>query len=107
MGQRRCRQSSSFWLTESSWCRLCSQIHKTVHQIRRDGVKAVALQMPEGLMIYGCLIGDILERCVCVFLLRACKRVHTDLPLAPSPLLQVHRRSSDPSGCEQRPAVHT
>jgi 2-(3-amino-3-carboxypropyl)histidine synthase len=38
------------------------QIHKTVHQLRRDNIKAVALQMPEGLMLYGCTIGDILER---------------------------------------------
>ncbi|CED83502.1 Diphthamide biosynthesis protein [Phaffia rhodozyma] len=38
------------------------EIHKTIHQMRRDNVQAVALQMPEGLMIYGCLIGDILER---------------------------------------------
>ncbi|KAL7414149.1 putative diphthamide synthesis protein-domain-containing protein [Mrakia frigida] len=38
------------------------EIHKTVHQIRRDKITAVALQMPEGLMLYGCTIGDILER---------------------------------------------
>lgn len=53
-------------LTLSPPCLLSSpppcQIHKTVHQLRRDNIKAVALQMPEGLMLYGCTIGDILER---------------------------------------------
>ncbi|WVQ85876.1 diphthamide biosynthesis protein 1 [Cryptococcus sp. DSM 104549] len=38
------------------------EIHKTIHHIRRDGVKSVALQMPEGLMMYGCAIADIVER---------------------------------------------
>ncbi|WWC65165.1 diphthamide biosynthesis protein 1 [Kwoniella dejecticola CBS 10117] len=37
------------------------EIHKTIHHIRRDGVKSVALQMPEGLMMYGCAIADIIE----------------------------------------------
>jgi hypothetical protein len=45
-----------------SVARLNVQIHKTVYQLRRDNIKAVALQMPEGLMLYGCTIGDILER---------------------------------------------
>ncbi|ORY29650.1 putative diphthamide synthesis protein-domain-containing protein [Naematelia encephala] len=38
------------------------EIHKTIHQIRRDGAQTVALQMPEGLMVYGCAIADIIER---------------------------------------------
>ncbi|TYJ51587.1 diphthamide biosynthesis protein 1 [Cryptococcus floricola] len=38
------------------------EIHKTIHHVRRDGVKTVALQMPEGLMMYGCAIADIVER---------------------------------------------
>lgn len=38
------------------------EVHKTIHHIRRDGVKTVALQMPEGLMMYGCAIADIVER---------------------------------------------
>jgi len=38
------------------------EIHKTIWHIRRDGVKTVALQMPEGLMMYGCAIADIIER---------------------------------------------
>jgi len=38
------------------------EIHKTVWHIRRDGVKTVALQMPEGLMMYGCAIAQIIER---------------------------------------------
>jgi 2-(3-amino-3-carboxypropyl)histidine synthase len=40
------------------------EIYKTIHHIRRDGVKTVALQMPEGLMVYGCAIADIIERLV-------------------------------------------
>lgn len=40
------------------------EIHKTIHHIRRDGFKTVALQMPEGLMVYGCAIADIVERWV-------------------------------------------
>ncbi|KAK1922991.1 putative cytoplasm protein [Papiliotrema laurentii] len=38
------------------------EIHKTIHHIRRDNVQTVALQMPEGLMVYGCAIADIIER---------------------------------------------
>ncbi|WWC92165.1 diphthamide biosynthesis protein 1 [Kwoniella dendrophila CBS 6074] len=37
------------------------EIHKTIYHIRRDNVKSVALQMPEGLMMYGCAIADIVE----------------------------------------------
>lgn len=37
------------------------EIHKTVYQLRRDRIRTVALQMPEGLMIYGPIIADILE----------------------------------------------
>jgi diphthamide synthase subunit DPH2 len=40
------------------------EIHKTIHHVRRDGAKTVALQMPEGLMMYGCAIADIIERYV-------------------------------------------
>ncbi|OXG96123.1 diphthamide biosynthesis protein 1 [Cryptococcus neoformans A2-102-5] len=38
------------------------EIHKTIYHIRRDNVQSVALQMPEGLMMYGCAIADIIER---------------------------------------------
>ena len=40
------------------------EIYKTIHHIRRDGVQTVALQMPEGLMVYGCAIADLIERYV-------------------------------------------
>lgn len=40
------------------------EIPKTIHHVRREGVKTVALQMPEGLMMYGCAIADIVERLV-------------------------------------------
>ena len=37
------------------------EIHKTVWNIRRQNAKRVALQMPEGLLIYSLIISDILE----------------------------------------------
>ena len=41
------------------------QIHKTIWRIKQKGAKRVALQFPEGLLMYACVIADILERCVC------------------------------------------
>ncbi|BEI85587.1 hypothetical protein CcaverHIS002_0509880 [Cutaneotrichosporon cavernicola] len=38
------------------------EIPKTIHHVRREGVRTVALQMPEGLMMYGTAIADIIER---------------------------------------------
>jgi 2-(3-amino-3-carboxypropyl)histidine synthase len=38
------------------------EIHKTVHQIRKNSAKMVALQMPEGLQMFACTIADIIER---------------------------------------------
>lgn len=38
------------------------EILKTVAQIRKNGATRVALQMPEGLLMYGCAIVDIIER---------------------------------------------
>ena len=44
--------------------RLCgTQIHKTVARVRQLGARRVALQFPEGLLMYACVIADILERC--------------------------------------------
>ncbi|CAO3611796.1 unnamed protein product [Cunninghamella echinulata] len=37
------------------------EIHKTVWRIKKAGAKKVALQLPEGLMMFACLIADILE----------------------------------------------
>lgn len=45
------------------WC--VHQIHKTVARIRQLGARRVALQFPEGLLMYACVIADILERCLC------------------------------------------
>lgn len=39
------------------------ELHKTVHHIRKNGSKMVALQMPEGLQMFACAIADIIERC--------------------------------------------
>lgn len=38
------------------------KIHKTVWNIRKQGATRVALQMPEGLLIYSLIISDILEQ---------------------------------------------
>ncbi|ODV76635.1 uncharacterized protein CANTADRAFT_147959 [Suhomyces tanzawaensis NRRL Y-17324] len=38
------------------------EIHKTVWNIRKNGAKRVALQMPEGLLMYSMVISDILEQ---------------------------------------------
>ena len=37
------------------------QVHKTVWRIRQQGANRVALQFPEGLLMYACVIADILE----------------------------------------------
>ncbi|CAK9435422.1 uncharacterized protein LODBEIA_P01490 [Lodderomyces beijingensis] len=37
------------------------EIHKTIWNIRKQNAKRVALQMPEGLLIYSLIISDILE----------------------------------------------
>ena len=55
------------------------QIHKTVWRIKQKGAKRVALQFPEGLLMYACVIADILERCTSVLLLSF--TVHTLLML--------------------------
>lgn len=38
------------------------EIHKTVWRIQQSGAKTVALQFPEGLLLYACVISDIIER---------------------------------------------
>jgi 2-(3-amino-3-carboxypropyl)histidine synthase len=38
------------------------EIHKTIHKITESGARRVALQMPEGLLVYATAISDILER---------------------------------------------
>ncbi|KAA1466297.1 Diphthamide synthesis [Dentipellis sp. KUC8613] len=38
------------------------EIHKTIHHIRKNNAKVVALQMPEGLQMFACTIADIIER---------------------------------------------
>lgn len=39
------------------------EIHKTIHHVRKNGAKMVALQMPEGLQMFACTIADIIEGC--------------------------------------------
>ncbi|RHX98458.1 hypothetical protein DYB38_000934 [Aphanomyces astaci] len=38
------------------------EIRKTIWKIKQAGAKRVALQFPEGLLLYACVISDILER---------------------------------------------
>jgi len=38
------------------------EIYKTIHRLRLNQSKRVALQFPEGLLMYSCLISDILEK---------------------------------------------
>lgn len=40
------------------------EIHKTIWRIQQAKAKRVALQMPEGLLLFACVISDILERLV-------------------------------------------
>jgi len=37
------------------------EIHKTVWRLRQAAAKRVALQFPEGLLMYACVIADLLE----------------------------------------------
>jgi len=43
------------------------EIPKTVWRLREKAAKRVALQFPEGLLVYSCLISDILEECLLLF----------------------------------------
>ena len=38
------------------------EIHKTVWRVKQAGAKCVALQFPEGLLLFACTISDIIER---------------------------------------------
>lgn len=38
------------------------EVHKTIHQIRKFNVTRVALQMPEGLLMFACSLVDLVER---------------------------------------------
>ena len=39
------------------------QIAKTVWRLKKDGAQKVALQLPEGLMLFACILADIFEQC--------------------------------------------
>lgn len=38
------------------------EIHKTIWKIKFTGAKRVALQFPEGLLLFSCVIADIIEQ---------------------------------------------
>ena len=38
------------------------EVHKTIWRLLQAGAKQVALQFPEGLLMYACVIADIIEQ---------------------------------------------
>ncbi|MES1917482.1 MAG: hypothetical protein MHM6MM_009199 [Cercozoa sp. M6MM] len=38
------------------------EVHKTLWRLRERGARRVALQMPEGLLMFACMLSDIIER---------------------------------------------
>ena len=38
------------------------EIHKTIWRVQKVGAKCVALQMPEGLLAYSCIIADLIQQ---------------------------------------------
>ena len=38
------------------------EVHKTIHRLRSHTARRVALQLPEGLLAYSCVLSDLLER---------------------------------------------
>jgi 2-(3-amino-3-carboxypropyl)histidine synthase len=38
-------------------------VHKTVWRLRSAGARCVALQFPEGLLLYACTLADIFQTC--------------------------------------------
>ncbi|XP_043115113.1 2-(3-amino-3-carboxypropyl)histidine synthase subunit 1-like [Puntigrus tetrazona] len=38
------------------------EVHKTIWRVRQAKAKRVALQLPEGLQMFACVIADIIER---------------------------------------------
>lgn len=61
------------------------EIHKTIHHIRKNNAKMVALQMPEGLQMFACTIADIVERFASrtVFTTESCVERLSHLDLLP------------------------
>jgi 2-(3-amino-3-carboxypropyl)histidine synthase len=39
------------------------EVHKTVWRLRKEGAQAVALQFPEGLLMYSCILADVFRKC--------------------------------------------
>ena len=83
---------------------LC-KVHKTVWRLKQAKAKRVAIQFPEGLLMYSCVIADILERYPEAPLLHACsnsKVLHT-----PSYLHQTGRAARRLHVCIHRPLQQT
>ncbi len=43
--------------------RAAAQVHKTVWRLRSASARCVALQFPEGLLLYACTLADIFQTC--------------------------------------------
>lgn len=83
---------------------LC-KVHKTVWRLKQAKAKRVAIQFPEGLLMYSCVIADILERYIKAHLLHACsnsKVLHT-----PSYPHQTGKAAIRPHVCIYRPWQQT
>jgi len=63
------------------------EIHKTIHHIRKNNALTVALQMPEGLLMYACAITDIIERQVFCLQFSGAHGLTSYLPATASPKL--------------------
>lgn len=61
---------------------VAGQIHKTIWRLRKAGARRVALQFPEGLLMFSCVIADILERQAAPLLLPSCVSLHPLCTLA-------------------------
>ena len=56
------------------------EIHKTIHHIRKNDSKMVALQLPEGLQLFACTIADIIEKYVEYVSSTCSSKAYTSLP---------------------------
>ena len=51
------------------------ELHKTIHRVRTSGAKKIALQLPEGLLLFATTISDIITQ--------FCPGTSTTIPASP------------------------
>ncbi len=83
---------------------LC-KVHKTVWRLKQAKAKRVAIQFPEGLLMYSCIIADILERYNEAPLLHACS--NSNVLHTPFYLRQTGRAARRLHVCMYRPLQQT